>query len=99
MPTWAEQAALLAPVDLRLSARHHLEPAVQPVQRVVVANLRIVGDPRPRFGQEQFDPLVAAGEAVFGDQPFMDHRALQRDISPQPRLHHRDERGDQRRLR
>jgi hypothetical protein len=32
-----EQVALIAPVDLGLRARHHLEPAVQTPQRVVIS--------------------------------------------------------------
>ena len=31
-----EQVALVAPVDLGLRAGHHLEPAVQPGQRVLI---------------------------------------------------------------
>ena len=82
MPTWAEQVALVAPVDLGLGARDDLEAAVQPGQRVVVAVGEFGGDPRPGLGQEHLDPLVVAGEAVLGDQPLMDHRALQRRDRP-----------------
>ena len=94
-----QQVALIAPVDLSLRTRDDLEPAVQTAQRVLVPVSEFGGDPRPGFGQEHLDPLVVAGEAVLGDQPLMDHRALDPQIGPQPRLHQRDERGDQQRLR
>ena len=83
-----EQVALVAPVDLGLRTRDDLEPAVQPAQRVLVPVSEFGGDPRPGLGQEHLDPLVVAGEAVLGDQPLMDHRALDPQIGPQPRLHH-----------
>ena len=95
----AEQVALLAPVDLGLRAGHDLEAAVQTGQRVLLALGELGSDPWPSLGQEHLDPLIVAGETMLGDQPLMNHRPLQRQISPQPRLNQRDERGDQQRLR
>ena len=51
MPTWAEQVALVAPVDLGLRARDDLEPAVQPAsagsRRRRRARRRSAAGPRP----------------------------------------------------
>jgi hypothetical protein len=94
----AEQVALFAPVDLRLSAGRHLEGAMQPAQPVLIAVGEFGGDPRPCLGQEDLDALVVAGEAVLGDQPLMNHGGLQRRVGTQPRLHQRIKRGDQQRL-
>ena len=95
----AEQIALLAPIDLGLHARHHLEAAMQPGQPVVLAVAELGSNPRSGLDQEHLDPLIVAGEAVLGDQPLIDHRPLQVDGVAQPRLHQRNERGDQQRLR
>jgi hypothetical protein len=81
-----QQVALVAPVDLSLRTRDDLEPAVQTRQRVVVTISELGSDPRPSISEEHLDPLIITGEAVLGDQPLMDHRALQRQIGPQPRL-------------
>jgi hypothetical protein len=101
-PDVGEQVTLVAPVDLGLRAGDDLEAAVQPGQRVLVLRgefgRELGGDPGPRLGDEHLDPLVVAGEPVLGDQPLMDHAGLERDVGPQPRLDHADERGDQLRL-
>ena len=94
-----QQVALIAPIDLSLRTRHHLEAAVQTGQLVVVGLGQLGCDPRSGFGQEHLDPLIVTGETVPGDQPLIDHRPLQVDGIAQPRLHQRDERGDQQRLR
>ena len=64
-----EDVALVSPVDLGLRARDHLEPAVQPGQRVVVVLGELGRDPRPGLGQEHLHPLVVAGEGVLS--PFL----------------------------
>jgi hypothetical protein len=93
-----EQVALLTPIDLSLGAGHYLEAAVQPAQPVLITVGEFDRDPRPGLGQEHLDPLVVAGEAMLGDQPFMDHRALDGRVGAQPRLHDGDKRADQQRL-
>jgi hypothetical protein len=94
-----QQVTLIAPIDLSLSTRHHLETTVQTAQRVLVPVGEFGRDARPGLGQEHLDPLVVAGEAVLGDQPLMHHRAFDGQIGPQPPLHQRDEPGNQQRLR
>lgn len=39
-----EEAAFLAPVDLGLRPRQHLEPAMQPLQRIVISVGELGGD-------------------------------------------------------
>ena len=97
-PDVREEVPVIAPVDLGLGTRDDLEPAVQPRERVLVLRREFGGDPRPSFGQEHLHPLVGAGETVLGDQPLMDHRPLQADVSAQPRLGHAHERHDHLRL-
>ena len=87
-PNMGEDAALIAPVHLGLSARHHLEPAVQPGQLAGrIPQLR--GDPGPSLLQIHLDPLVVAGETVLSHQPLVDHRALQQHLRAQPPVDHR----------
>lgn len=93
-----QQVALVAPVNLRLRTRDHLEAAVQTPQRVVVGLGQRGGDPRPGLGQEHLDSLVVTGEAVIGDQPLMDHGPFQGQIGSQPRLNPLHKRLDQSRL-
>jgi len=93
-----QQVTLVAPVNLGLGTRDHLEPAVQTGQRVVIRLIQLGSDPWPGLGKEHLDPLIVAGETVLGDQPLMDHRAFQPQISPQPRLDDRHERGNEQRL-
>jgi hypothetical protein len=93
-----QQVTLVAPINLSLGARDHLEPAVQTRQRVVIRLIQLGRDPWPSLGKEHLDPLIVAGETVLGDQPLMDHGALQPQISPQPRLDDRHERGNEQRL-
>ncbi len=45
-PDVAEQPALIAPVDLALPARNHVEPAMQPGQPIIVGLAKIGRDPR-----------------------------------------------------
>lgn len=71
-----QDRALVAPVDLRLRAGHHLEPAVQPGQ-LIRLDPQFLGDPRSRLLQIQLDPLIVAGEPVLLDEAFVDHRALE----------------------
>ncbi len=87
-PDVGQQVTLIAPVDLSL---RDLEPTVQAGQPVLIALGELGGDPWPSLGQEHLDPLIGAGEAVLGDQPLMDHAALQRDVGTQPRLDHAHE--------
>jgi hypothetical protein len=92
-----QDLALVAPVHLRLAARGHLEPAVQPFQRV----LRIAqrgGDAGPGLGHGQLHPLIGMGEAVLGYQPLMDHGRRDAHITAQHRVDHRGERIDHPRL-
>ena len=93
-PDVGQQVALITPVDLGLGAGDDLEPAVQTPQRALIGLGELGGDPWPGLGQEHLHPLVGAGEPVTCDQTLMDHRPLQRDIGAQPRLDHRNERGD-----
>ena len=93
-PGMRQDAALLTPVDLRLNARQHLEPAVQPAQRVLITGFELGGDPRPGPGHIHLHPLVGVAEPVLGHQPLMDHRCPHRDVSAQPRVDHPGERGD-----
>ena len=88
-----EDAALVAPVDLGLRSRDHLEPAVQPRQlRRRVAQFG--RDPGPGLLQVHLDPLVVPGEPVLPDQPLVDDRALEQDLRAQPRVDHRGIRRD-----
>jgi hypothetical protein len=75
-PLLEQDRALVAPVDLGLRPRDDLEPAVQPGQPVVV----ISGEALASLGNVELDPLVVAGEPVFGDQPFVDRTRLQARI-------------------
>jgi hypothetical protein len=93
-----EQITLVAPVDLGLGAGDDLEPAMLPHQRLILIITEFGGDPRPGLGQEHLHPLIGTGEPVLGDQPLVDHAALQRDVLAQPHLDHADERGDDLRL-
>jgi len=97
-PAVTEQVPLLTPIHLPLRAGRHLEPAVQPAQRVLIPAPELSSDPRPRLRQEHLHPLIGPGEAVLGDQPLMDHAALQHHVRPQPGLHHRHQRINQPRL-
>jgi hypothetical protein len=72
---------------------------MQPGQPVVLAVAELGSNPRSGLDQEHLDPLIVASEAMLGDQPLIDHRPLQVDGVAQPRLHQRNERGDQQRLR
>jgi len=76
-----EQIAFLAPVDLGLGAWDDLEAAVQPDQRVLIPDRQLIGQAGAFLGQVLLDPLVGAGEPVLGDQPFVNHRPLDRDVS------------------
>jgi hypothetical protein len=97
-PDVGQDAALITPVDLRLRAGHHLEPAVQPSQLISgVTQLR--RDPRPRLLQVKLHPLVIAAEPVLRDQPLVDHGALQQQLGPQPRIHHRRHRRESSKVR
>ena len=89
-----QHPGLLAPVHLRLRARGHREPAVQPSQRIVIARRDLRADLR----HIQLHPLVAALIAVPGRQPLADHRRPQRDIGTQPPVDHPLERRDLARL-
>ena len=92
-PGMGEDAALVAPVDLGLRSRDHLEPAVQPRQlRRRIAQLG--RDPGPGLLQVHLDPLVVPGEPVLPGQPFVDDGALQQDLGAQPRVDHRAVRRD-----
>jgi hypothetical protein len=97
-PDMGQHIPLVAPIDLRLRARHHLEPAVQPGQRVLISGGQLGGDAWPGLGQEHLHALIVAAKAVLGDQSLVDHSALQPDVGPQPRLDQPDKRGDHPRL-
>jgi acyl transferase domain-containing protein/acyl carrier protein len=88
-----EDAALVAPVDLGLRPRDHLEPAVQPreFRRRAAQPGR---DPGAGLLQVHLDPLVVPGEPVLLHEPLVDHGALQQDLRPQPRVDHRGIRRD-----
>jgi hypothetical protein len=66
--------------DLGLSAGKHLEPALQPGQRVLILLGKLGGDAWPGIGGEDLDPLIVTGEAIVGDQPFVDHAGLQTEV-------------------
>ena len=88
-----EDAGLVAPVDLGLRSRDHLEPAVQP--RQLSGRVTQFGrDPGAGFLQVHLDPLVVAGEPVLPGQPLVDDGALQQHLRAQPRVDHRGIRGD-----
>lgn len=53
-PDVAEQPALIAPVDLPLPARNHLEPAMQTDKPIVVVLAKIGRDPRAGLGTYVF---------------------------------------------
>ena len=98
-PDVGQHAAFISPVDLALPARDHLEPTMQPGQRIVLGLPKIGRDPRPRLGDIHFHRLVVPGEPMLGDQPLVDHTRLQRDLPAQPGIHHTSERVDHPRLR
>lgn len=85
-PDVREQVTFLARVDLGLRAGDDLEASLQPSKRVVVAGEQLVLDPRPDRRQVHLHPLVVAGEAVLGNQPFVDDAAPERDVASQPCL-------------
>jgi hypothetical protein len=58
---------LIAPVDLGLSTRQHLESAIQPGERVLILLGKLRSDPWPGLGGEHLDPLIMAGEAIVTD--------------------------------
>jgi hypothetical protein len=93
-PDMGQHRALIAPVDLPLGAGDHLESAVQSAQRVVLGGGQLRGDPRAGLSEEHLDTLIRAGEAMLGDQPLVDHRALQRDLGAQPGFDQLHERAD-----
>ncbi|WP_245722863.1 hypothetical protein [Micromonospora matsumotoense] len=95
-PDVSQDADLVAPVDLRLRTGHHLKPAVQPGQ-LVRADTHLRGDPRPGLLQIQLHPLVVTGEPVLLHQPLMDHRVLEQQLRPQPRVDHVRQRAQHRR--
>jgi hypothetical protein len=64
-----------------------LESAVQPGQRVLTLLGKLRSDPRPSLGGEHLSPLIVTGEAIVGDQTFMDHTGLQTQVGTQPKLH------------
>jgi hypothetical protein len=76
-----QDLALVAPVHLSLRTRGHLEPAVQPVQRIVLLLAQLRGDTGPGLGHIQLHPLIRMGEAVLGHQPLVDHRSWDADVA------------------
>lgn len=97
-PDAREQVTFLAPVDLDLRA-DDLEPAVRPLQRVVIGVKQLVLDPRPDCGQVHHHPLVVDFEAVISEQAFVDDATFQGQVASQPRLDQRGEGCDHLRLR
>lgn len=85
-----EGLALVAPVDLRLGAGDHLEPAVQ-ARQFLRRDPEFLGDPGAGFLNVELDPLVVPGEPVLRDQAFMDDRGLHQDLGPQHRIDQRRE--------
>jgi hypothetical protein len=83
-----EDHALVSPVNLSLSTRNHLEPAVQ-TREFTRANAQLVRDTGPCLLQVELHALVGASEPTLLDQAFVDHRPLDQDLRPQHRIDQR----------